>query len=82
MLTQVKFGTPGWSAAWKSLRLLTFALLLCGKTLASRWARQLKALCNQVGSFYPQRENFRLTPEVKDKFTGKLESDPREFCGH
>jgi len=42
----------------------------------------LKALCNQVGSYYPQRENFRLTPEVKEKFTEKLRSDPREFCGH
>ena len=42
---------------------------------------QLKALCNQVGSFYPRRENFRLTPEVKAKFTEKLRFDPREFCG-
>lgn len=42
---------------------------------------QLKALCNQVGSYYPQRENFRLTPEVKEKFTEKLRSDPRDFCG-
>ena len=23
-----------------------------------------------------------MTPEVKEKFTGKLRSDPREFCGH
>ena len=22
-----------------------------------------------------------MTPEVKEKFTGKLRSDPREFCG-
>jgi phosphomannomutase len=43
---------------------------------------QLKELCNQVGSYYPQRENFPLTPEVKEKFTEKLRSDPREFCGH
>ena len=43
--------------------------------------QQLKGLCNQVGSYYPQRENFRLTPEVKDTFTGKLRSSPREFCG-
>jgi phosphoglucomutase len=43
---------------------------------------QLKELCNQVGSYYPRRENFRLTPEVKAKFTEKLRSDPREFCGH
>jgi phosphoglucomutase len=59
--------------------------LLCCEMVAKRrkpLRQQLKELCNQVGSFYPQRENFRLTPEVKDKFTGKLKSDPREFCGH
>ena len=49
-----------------------------GKTLGD----QLKALYNQVGSNYPQRENFRLTHEVKEKFTEKLRSDPQEFCGH
>jgi phosphoglucomutase len=27
------------------------------------------------------RENFRLTPEVKEKFTGELRSDPWEFLG-
>ena len=27
------------------------------------------------------RENFRLTPEVKEKFTEKLQQDPREFFG-
>jgi phosphoglucomutase len=43
---------------------------------------QLKTISNKVGSFYPKRENFRLTPEVKAKFTEKLKSDPREFCGH
>jgi phosphoglucomutase len=43
---------------------------------------QLKVLYNQVGSYYPQRENFRLTPDVKEKFTEKLRSDPREFCGY
>jgi phosphoglucomutase len=42
----------------------------------------LQALCNQVGSYYPKRENFRLTPEVKEKSTKKLRFDPREFCGH
>lgn len=29
---------------------------------------------------YPGRHNFRLTPEVKGKFTEKLKYDPREFC--
>jgi len=49
-----------------------------GKSLGE----QLKVISNQVGSFYPERQNFRLTPEVKAKFTEKLKSDPREFCGH
>jgi phosphoglucomutase len=59
--------------------------LLCCEMVAKRGrslGEQLKALCNQVGSYYPMRENFRLTPEVKAKFTGKLQQDPREFCGH
>jgi phosphoglucomutase len=59
--------------------------LLCCEMVAARGkslGEQLKALSNQVGSYFPQRENFRLTPEVKDKFTEKLRSDPREFCGH
>ncbi len=43
---------------------------------------QLKDFSNQAGSFFPRRENFRLTPEVKTKFTEKLKSDPHEFCGH
>jgi phosphoglucomutase len=58
--------------------------LLCCEMVARRGkslGEQLKALCNQVGSYYPKRENFRLTPEVKEKFTEKLRSDPREFCG-
>ncbi len=28
------------------------------------------------------RENFRLTPEVKEKFTEKLRLDPQNFVGH
>jgi phosphoglucomutase len=58
--------------------------LLCCESVANRGkslGEQLKALSNQVGSYYPKRENFRLTPEVKEKFTEKLRSDPREFCG-
>lgn len=34
---------------------------------------QLKALCNQVGSYHPKYENFHLTPEVKEKFTENVE---------
>jgi phosphoglucomutase len=59
--------------------------LLCCEMVARRGkplGEQLKALCNQVGSYYPERQNFRLTPEVKAKFTEKLRSDPRVFCGH
>src|SRR5580704_8102241 len=43
---------------------------------------RLKVPCNQVGSCYPQRENFRLTPDAKEKSTEKLRSDPPEFCGY
>lgn len=58
--------------------------LLCCEMVAQRGkslGEQLKALCNQVGSYHPLRENFRLTPEVKEKFTGKLGSDPAQFAG-
>jgi len=57
--------------------------LLCCEAVARRGkslGEQLRAICNQVGSYFPHRENFRLTPEVKEKFTEKLGSDPREFC--
>jgi len=59
--------------------------LLCCEAVARRGkslGEQLKAISIKVGSFYPKRENFRLTPEVKAKFTEKLRCDPREFCGH
>jgi len=59
--------------------------LLCCEAVARRGkslGEQLKALSNQVGSYFPRRENFRLTPEVKQKFTEKLRQDPKEFCGH
>jgi phosphoglucomutase len=59
--------------------------LLCCEAIANRGKslrEQLQEISNQVGSFFPQRENFRLTPEVKTKFTGKLKSDPHEFLGH
>ena len=59
--------------------------LLCCEAVANRGKslrQQLQEISNQVGSFFPQRENFRLTPEVKTKFTEKLKSDPHEFLGH
>lgn len=59
--------------------------LLCCEAVANRGkslGEQLRAISDKVGSFYPKRENFRLTPEVQQKFTEKLRQDPREFCGH
>lgn len=58
--------------------------LLCCEAVAKRGkslSAQLKELFAKVGSFYPLRENFRLTPEVKQKFTGKLRIDPQNFSG-
>jgi len=59
--------------------------LLCCEMVARRGknlSHQLSELFAKVGSFYPRRENFRLTPEVKAKFTGKLGKDPHDFLGH
>jgi alpha-D-glucose phosphate-specific phosphoglucomutase len=42
---------------------------------------QLRELFAKVGSFYPVRENFHLTPEAKAKFTQKLKVDPTELGG-
>ncbi len=42
---------------------------------------QLRELFAKVGSFYPVRENFRLTPERKAAFTEKLKLDPAELSG-
>jgi alpha-D-glucose phosphate-specific phosphoglucomutase len=58
--------------------------LLCCEMVARRGkplGQQLKELFGKVGSFYPQRENFRLTPEVKEKFTEKLQQPPNGFLG-
>jgi phosphomannomutase len=58
--------------------------LLCCEMVARRGkslTQQLHKLFAEVGSFYPQRDNFRLTAEVKEKFTGKIKQDPREFYG-
>src|SRR5215471_10056364 len=58
--------------------------LLCCEAVAKRGkslSSQLKELFVKVGSFYPLRENFRLTPEVKHKFTEKLRVDPQNFSG-
>jgi phosphomannomutase len=48
-----------------------------GKSLGA----QLKELFGKVGSYYPNRENFRLTPEVKANFIEKIKGDPTELNG-
>jgi alpha-D-glucose phosphate-specific phosphoglucomutase len=58
--------------------------LLCCEMVARRGktlTQQLHELFVKVGSFYPQRENFRLTADVKAKFTEKLGQNPRDFFG-
>ena len=42
---------------------------------------QLRDMFAKVGSFYPVRENFRLTREAMQTFTEKLKSDPAELNG-
>ena len=49
-----------------------------GKSLGE----QLKELFAKVGEFYPNRENFRLTPEVKEKFVEKVKTDPARLGSH
>ena len=41
----------------------------------------MKELFGKVGSFYPVRENFRLTPEGMTAFTEKLKADPSTLGG-
>jgi phosphomannomutase len=58
--------------------------LLCCEMVARRGkslTKQLHELFAKVGSFYPQRENFHLTAQVKEQFTGKLKQEPCEFYG-
>ncbi|HLY42479.1 MAG TPA: phosphoglucomutase/phosphomannomutase family protein [Terracidiphilus sp.] len=57
--------------------LVTEMVAARGKSLGD----QLKALFAKVGSFYPVRENFRLTPERMAGFTEKLKADPTELSG-
>jgi phosphoglucomutase len=58
--------------------------LLCCEMVARRGVSlgtQLQQIFAEVGSYYPLRENFHLTPAVKQKFTEKLRSDLSEFGG-
>jgi alpha-D-glucose phosphate-specific phosphoglucomutase len=90
LITQDKIAIGGEESAGLSIRHHVpekdgvLAGLLCCEAVAKRGqslGAQLQAICNQVGSYYPRRANFRLTPEVQAKFTEKLRSDPRDFCG-
>jgi len=58
--------------------------LLVAEMVATRGTSlgaQLKALFAKVGSYYPVRENFHLTPDQKAAFTKKLAADPTELSG-
>jgi len=58
--------------------------LLCCEMVAKRGkslGQQLKELFAEVGSFYSLRENFHLTREAMEKFTGKLQKEPRDLMG-
>jgi len=57
--------------------LVTEMVAVRGKSLGV----QLKELFAKVGSYYPVRENFRLTPEIKARFTERLKLDPTELGG-
>ncbi|MGH9505197.1 MAG: phosphoglucomutase/phosphomannomutase family protein [Terriglobales bacterium] len=58
--------------------------LLCCEMVAQRGkslSQQLQELFAEVGSFYNLRENFHLTQEAKEKFTGKLHKEPSDLMG-
>jgi alpha-D-glucose phosphate-specific phosphoglucomutase len=58
--------------------------LLCCEMTARRGKplqAQVRDLFAKVGAFYPQRENFRLTPAIQEKFAAKLKMEPRELFG-
>jgi phosphoglucomutase len=57
--------------------LVTEMVAVRGKSLGT----QLRELFAEVGSFYPVRENFRLTPDRMAAFTEKLKTDPTELSG-
>ncbi len=48
-----------------------------GQTLG----QQLETLFTKYGAFYPVRENFRLTDDVKRTFIEKIKTDPTELGG-
>lgn len=58
--------------------LVTEMVAVRGKSLGD----QLRELFAKVGEFYPNRENLRLTPEVKEKFVEKVKTDPAKLGSH
>ncbi|HTV06406.1 MAG TPA: phosphoglucomutase/phosphomannomutase family protein [Acidobacteriaceae bacterium] len=58
--------------------LVTEMVAVRGKSLGE----QLTELFARVGEFYPSRENFQLTPEVKEKFVEKVKTDPKALGPH
>jgi hypothetical protein len=75
MATEINFGTSNGSRLWRTK--FTFANVRRARIVD----QQLQVLFAEVGSFYRLRENFHLTPEVKEKFTGKLHGEPRDLLG-
>ncbi len=90
LISQDKIAIGGEESAGLSIRYHVpekdgiLAGLLCCEAVARRrrsLREQIDDLFAKVGSFYPRRENFRLTPEVQAKFTSKLQADSHEFAG-
>ncbi len=90
LIKQDKIAIGGEESAGLSIRYHTpekdgvLAGLLCCEMVAVRGkslGELLKEVFGEVGSYYPERQNFRLTDEVKAKFTTKLKCDPVEFAG-
>ena len=69
MTTEIHFGTLSCNLGMASGH--------SGFVAATSLGQQLQELFAEVGSFYSLRENFHLTREVKDKFTGESHGEPR-----
>jgi hypothetical protein len=87
MKAEIQFGTSGWRAvisdefSFANVRraVTGIARYVAAESLPARalsWAagEQIQELFGKVGSFYPERSNFRLTPDAHSKFTIKLKA--------
>jgi cell division protein FtsB len=52
-----------------------------GPEMVKRVREQSQTLFSKVGSLYSSRENFSLTPALKETFTSKLNAKPRQAKG-